>query len=344
MADRLSSTRRRVLKVTGGVGATGLAGCLGSITGDGETPLRVYDQEAGDDRDPEPYREALTRFEDEHDTTVEVIGQDGDNVVEKYRVEYNNDVETADVVAGWITKELKKAQRDGILERPELPELFENIPDRFHEDVLIRHAGVHVPAYNPDELEDQGIEPPESYADLQDDRFADQLAVVDPLTYASGEKTVAYIVHDLGYGWDYYRELATNGASITALAQVPEEIMNPDSDIAVGIMGLGRGFPEQQDGEPIQMVIPEEGALGSGHGVTVNPDSSHPELALDFVREVKFDTDVLDVWANRYLPIADTTHELPDDSPLTIQDVDKADLGWMIDNELDIRVEWENVF
>ncbi len=335
-----------------------LAGCAGendgepadetNTSGDAGTPtnsdgatLRVFDQEANF---ADPYEEAVSRFEENHDVTVEVVGGLGANVVDKYLVEKSNDMPTADVLAGWIPQKLLSAQLDGKLAQPELPTLADRIPQRFRDPLLVRHVAAIVPAYNPDKLQAAGIEPPESYAALTDERFAGRIEVVDPVNVSSAMKVVAYVANNIG-GWEYWESLHENGAKVVSgYPQVPKDVISSGTDTSVGILGLGLGLPAEKDGEPIKNVIPTEGAVGSSHAIAINPDSPNPELTRRFIEEVKFDEDVLDFWTNKYLPVTLDGHELPDDSPLSLEDIRLADWNWMIEHELDLKVRWQNIF
>lgn len=352
-----SQTRRRFLTTAGATGVVALAGCTGSQGGAGsetptgattgtatpesETTLRVYDQEAGF---VDPYEDAVAAFEERHDVSVEVVGGLGANIVDKYLVERRNDIETADLLAGWIPQDLLKAQSDDQLARPDLPELSERIPGRFYDPLLVRHVAAIVPAYNPEKLDAAGVEPPSSYAALTDDRFEDRVEVVDPVQVGSAMKVVGYVVNNIG-GWDYWRTLEEHGATVASgYPQVPKDVIAPDTGISVGILGLGLGLPAEKAGKPIENVIPEGGAIGSSHAVSVNPDSPHPELTRKFIREVKFDDAVLSFWTDKYLPVTLSGHELPDDSPLSLEDIRLVDWRWMIEHQLDLKVKWQNIF
>lgn len=353
-------SRRKFLTTAGLTSAALLAGCTGgsgkekdSETGttadhttqtassDDTTTLRVFDQEAGF---VGPYKDAVSRFEEKHDVNVEIVGGLGTSIVDKYLVEKRNDIATADVLAGWIPQNLLKAQQDGKLARPELPELADRIPQRFRDPLLVRHVAAIVPAYNPNKLDAAGIEPPKSYGALADDRFSGRTEVVDPVRVGSAMKVVAYIANNLG-GWEYWKSLNENGAKVASgYPQVPKDLISSETDIAVGILGLGLGLPAEKEGKPIENVIPSEGAIGSSHALAVNPDSPNPELTRKFIKEVKFDEKVLEFWTNKYLPVTLDGHELPDDSPLSLADIRLVDWQWMIEHELDLKVKWQNIF
>ncbi|MFB6302586.1 MAG: extracellular solute-binding protein [Haloferacaceae archaeon] len=356
-----SRSRRRFLTSAGLTSAALLAGCAASSGGekatetdtttaghttktasaDDTTTLRVFDQEAGF---VSPYKDAVSRFEEQHDVNIEIVGGLGASIVDKYLVEKRNDIETADVLAGWIPQNLLKAQLDGKLARPEPPELADRIPERFRDPLLVRHVAAIVPAYNPNKLDAAGIEPPKSYAALADDRFSGRVEVVDPVKVGSAMKVVAYIANNLG-GWDYWKSLHENGAKVASgYPQVPKDLISSDTDTAVGILGLGLGLPAEKKGKPIENVIPTEGAIGSSHALAVNPDSPNPELTRQFIKEVKFDEKVLEFWTNKYLPVTLSGHELPDDSPLSLDDIRLVDWKWMIEHELDLKVKWQNIF
>lgn len=358
---RNSQSRRKFLTGAGLTTAAALAGCAGGIgkrkasepdtttpgqptetAGSADTStLRVYDQEAGF---VGPYKDAVSRFEEKYDVNVEVVGGLGASIVDKYLVEKQNDIATADVLAGWIPQNLLKAQLDGKLARPELPELADGIPQRFRDPLLVRHVAAIVPAYNPNKLDAAGIEPPKSYSALADDRFSGRVEVVDPVKVGSAMKVVAYIANNLG-GWDYWKSLHVNGANVVSgYPQVPKDVIGSDTDIAAGILGLGLGLPAEKEGKPIENVIPADGAIGSSHALAVNPDSPNPQLTRQFIREVKFDEKVLEFWTNKYLPVTLDGHELPDDSPLSLGDIRLVDWKWMVEHELDLKVKWQTIF
>jgi iron(III) transport system substrate-binding protein len=130
-----------------------------------------------------------------------------------------------------------------------------------------------------------GVEPPVSWIDLTDPRFAGKVAIPDPGFAGSSLAVLGYFAVTDGYGMDFYRSLADAGA---VQVNAPGEVV---SGVAEGrfLAGITLEFSARSavnNGSPISIVWPSDGAISLYSPIGVTESSDTVGTAEDFVEYV----------------------------------------------------------
>jgi iron(III) transport system substrate-binding protein len=186
---------------------------------------------------------------------------------------------TADVL--WLTDPLSMGQyaADGLL-LAWAPAGLEAVPEEFRTDsswgtrvlTMVAVHGLDVPA-------------PASWEDLTGPAYAAGVAIPDPGFAGSALGALGWFALDPGYGFDFYRRLATNGA-----VQVPSpgEVVTgvAEGRFAAGITLESSARDAIAKGSPIAIARPAPGAIGIYSPIAVVAGGAGEAAARDFVEHV----------------------------------------------------------
>lgn len=299
--------------------------------------LTVYARVTDVTRDVE--RALVSAFEARHKVKVNLVSGDDPDLFAKFVVEKENDLDTADVLAGWNPVGILQLQDRGWLE-PYIPlDLQARIPQRFQDPLVIQHLGLATLAYSPAKLGD--ISPPTSFADLVKPEYRDKVEMVDPIVSSTALKLVGHLALSTPLGWNYWEQMHANGLRLVGQwGQLPEDLVDPNSPVAVVIAGYGLVFPAMQANQPLQVVIPAEGLIAGEYVVAISTSTRHPDLARAFVEEVTFHPDLLQAWAERYLPVTVADFNAPEGTP-PLDTIVLTDWQLIQARELEIKTEWQ---
>jgi iron(III) transport system substrate-binding protein len=299
--------------------------------------LTVYARVTEVSRDVE--MELVKAFEEKHNVQVNLVNGEDPDLFAKFVVEKENGLETADVLAGWNPVGVLELQERGWLEPYVPPALQDWLPQRFRNPLVIRHLGLTTLAYSPDKLGD--TPPPASFADLVKPGYRDKVEMVDPIISTSALKVVGHLAYSTPLGWQYWEQMRANGLRLVGdWGQLPKDLIDPASPVAVVIAGFGRVYPDMKAGQPLEVVIPEEGLIAGEYVVAIATEAKQPELARAFVEEVIFHPKLLKVWADRYLPVTVTDIEAPEGTP-SLDKIVITDWKLLQEKELEIKTQWQ---
>ena len=125
-------------------------------------------------------------------------------------------------------------------------------------------------------------EPPTSWADLTDARFADQVIMPSPLYSGAAALHVGTMTAHESFGWDYYEALADNGAIAgRGNGSVLEAVATGQN--AVGIIVEFMAFNAKAEGSPVDFVFPAEGVTAITEPAAILATANNPEAAEIFV-------------------------------------------------------------
>lgn len=283
----------------------------------------------------------ISAFEAKHRVKVNLVSADDPDLFARFMAEVKNGLPTGEVFAGWNPVGTLELQHQGGLEAYVPPALAARIPERLRSPVVIQHAGLSTLAYNPAKLGD--IPVPTSYADLARPIYKDKLEMTDPIVSSSALKLVGYLAYSTPLGWDYWTQLHANGIRFVGdPSQVLKDIENPAAPAAIGIVGYGRAYPDQQAGKAVKVVIPSEGLIAGEYVVAVATHAAHPDLARAFVDEVTFNPKLLDAWAKQYLPVTVEGVAAPPGTP-PLDKIVITDSKQLQEKELEIRTRWQTI-
>lgn len=278
-------------------------------------------------------------FEKKYSIKVNLVTGNDPDLFAKFVVEKENGLETADVLAGWNPVGTLELQEKGWLEPYIPPALRETIPQRFRDPVVIQHMGLVTLAYSPEKLGD--IPPPTSYADLVKPEYQDKVEMVDPIISSTALKLVAHLAYSTPLGWEYWERMHSNGMRLVGQwDQLPKDVVDPNSPVAVIIAGYGLVYPAMIAGQPLKVISPREGLIAGEYVAAITTEAKHPDLARAFIEEVTFHPDLLQAWADHYLPVTVENFAAPEGTPPFDQVIIT---NWKLiqEKELEIKTQWQ---
>ncbi|WP_435103539.1 ABC transporter substrate-binding protein [Arhodomonas sp. AD133] len=205
-------------------------------------------------------------------------------------------------------------------------------------------------AYNRELFEENGWEPPQSWADLADSRYRDKL-VVPPVnnTYGLHALVMAARINGGGEqnidpGFEAFKErIAPNVLTFEPSAGKMSELFQ-SGEIALSVWGSGRLKALADTGFPGAFAYPEEGAVALMVGACPVSESNVPELSRAFIEHL-LSPEIQQVLAERqgWGP-TNRTAELPPALADSLPYGEKIDqlvtVDWNVINEH--RLEWTN--
>jgi len=243
--------------------------------GDTAETLRVFTSVTQDTVDA-----VVAGYEQSHPgVTVEVFRAPTGELTARIAAEQREGGLTADVL--WLTDPLSMGQyaADGLLLAWD-PEGSAAVPGAFRTDTawgtrvltMVAIHGLDVPA-------------PTSWADLAGPDYAGGVAIPDPGFAGSALGALGWFALADGYGFDYYRDLAANGA-----VQVPSP-GDVVAGVAEGRFRAGMTLESSaasaiEKGSPIAIVRPAPGAIGNYSPIAVVAGGDGESAARDFVEHV----------------------------------------------------------
>ena len=128
----------------------------------------------------------------------------------------------------------------------------------------------------------QGIPPPATWSDLTTPTYRDHVAIPNPGFAASALGLLGYFDTAPGYGLDFYRALADNGA---VQVDSPTDVLTgvAQGTYDAGIILANAAYAAQRDGSPIEVVWPEPGAVAIYAPIAITTRTQAQPLAEAFV-------------------------------------------------------------
>lgn len=210
------------------------------------------------------------------DVTLEVFRAPTGELDARIAAEQREGGVRADVL--WLTDPLSMQQYDqeGLLAPLDLPEASV-VPAQYRTETFV---GTRI--LNMIIVHQAGVEPaPASWSDLTDPAYRDGVAIPDPGFAGSAFGALGYFALADGFGMDYYRALAENGA---VQVQAPGEVI---SGVAEGrfVAGMTLANPARtaaDKGSPIELVVPEPGAIAIYSPIAVLDPAENADAAESF--------------------------------------------------------------
>ena len=197
-------------------------------------------------------------------------------------------------------------------------------------------AGVIV--YNTNEITAE--EAPKTWEDLTDERFKDSVGMADPAVAAPAFPFVAWFFEEQGMdaGKEYFTKLFENGTKVYPKnPNVVEALLS--GEIKVAALQESNAYKMVQDGEPVEIIWPEEGAPASVRYAAISSETDNEEAArafMNFLLEYETQKEMINGGTEGYFTSSVKDVESPDDrdkeAPLLIADPAKA-----TENEAEIK-------
>lgn len=232
------------------------------------------------------------------DIEVEWVRDGTTQLMARLQAELSADVVRPDVLLIADSVTMESLKREGILapylsdERDAYdPAMYD--PDGHYYGTKTITTGI---VYNT-----RAAEQPSRWRDLLEPAYENQVTMPSPLYSGAALIHLAALTEESSLGWDYYRELAANGASaqggnggvLSAVASGTK---------AYGVIVDYLPIREAAKGAPLQFVFPEEGVTAVTEPVAIMNEARHPEAARKFVDFVLSREGQELVLAQGYLP------------------------------------------
>lgn len=172
---------------------------------------------------------------------------------------------------------MQRYAADGLL-REWQPSAIDMIPDVSRSDVFWGTHLLEVVAVHGDDVEPA----PSAWNDLADPAYDGAVAIPDPAFAGSAFGALGYFAMTDGFGLDFYRRLAENGAvQVNAPTEVLTGVAEGRFDVGMTLSFAARDAIES--GAPIKMVRPAPGAIAVYSPIGIVVGSDHAERAEEFV-------------------------------------------------------------
>ncbi|MEJ8572296.1 extracellular solute-binding protein [Microbaculum marinum] len=344
MTDRFA--RRAVLagvaRVTAGVfvGATLLAALPGVADAGKITVYTSYEED-----ELASFLEAMQ--EDLPDVEVDVLRLSTGDLRARMLAEADNPKH--DVIWGWAATSMVDPRIMEMIE-PYTPEGIDKVPARFrdkdgHWFATTGYMGAF--CVNLPEMEKAGLPMPTSWQDLTKPEFEGKLVMPNPASSGTGYLHVASILQMMGEekGWEYLDALDKSMDQYIKSGSKPCNAASA-GEFPIGISFALRAIKNIDEGYPIAMVLPSEGA---GHELEANAlmaSSQNKEDAKKFLDWTlsKSAEEQYNKWKSivtmqgREMPEKFKAAGLPDDISTVLFEMDYA---WAAENRDRILAEWQ---
>lgn len=226
-------------------------------------------------------------FEEETGYDIELVVGNGAEIQSRIESEKSNP--NWDVV--WMDGQASFArwEQDGIFLEDLKLENEKNLND-FGKSLLPENkayypTGAHaagIIVYNTNEISSEDA--PKTWKDLANPKFKDVVGMADPSIAAPAYPFVSWFFEDLGMdgGKEYFSSLFENGAKVYPKnPNIVEALLA--GDLKVAALQESNAYKMAQDGEPIEIVWPEDGAPASVRYAAISKNSNQVEIAKAFI-------------------------------------------------------------
>ena len=247
-----------------------------------ETELTVYT--AIEAEDLERYAAAFNA--ENPDIKINWVRDSTGVVTAKLLAEKNNP--QADVVWGLAASSLLVLKAEGMLE-PYAPAGLDKLDKRYYDgdnppSWVGMDAWVAAICYNTVEGGKLGLTAPKGWMDLTKPEYAGHVIMPNPASSGTGFLDVSGWLQQFGEkeGWDYMDKLHANIQTYTHSGSKPCK-MAAAGETVIGVSFAFRGAKSKNDGAPIDVIIPEEGAGWDMEATAIVAGTDAPEAAKKLV-------------------------------------------------------------
>lgn len=248
-----------------------------TIQTDDEKVLSMYVAYGGPDIIAEEFEKATG-------IKIEYLTMSSGEVVTRLMAEKDNP--QTDIWFGGGSDAFIQAVDEGLLEMYNSPNR-ENVDSAFKDSdgywtgvslVVVGFLG------NADRLADKGLELPQTWAELLDPVYKDELMASNPNTSGTAYTTVSGVLQIMGEeaGWEFLDEMYANIPYLEKSGSAPGKAALA-GEYALGIVPDPHNLPLNNPDAPLLQVFPEDGVLAWPSPVAVVKGAAHPNNARIFV-------------------------------------------------------------
>lgn len=248
-----------------------------TIQPDDEMVLSMYVAYGGPDIIAEEFEKATG-------IKVEYLTMSSGEVITRLMAEKDNP--QTDIWFGGGSDAFIQAVDEGLLEMYDSPNR-ENVDPAFKDSdgywtgvslVVVGFLG------NADRLADKGLELPQTWAELVDPVYKDELMASNPNTSGTAYTTVSGVLQIMGEeeGWKFLDEMYANIPYLEKSGSAPGKAALA-GEYALGIVPDPHNLPLNNPDAPLLQVFPEDGVLAWPSPVAVVKGAAHPNNAKIFI-------------------------------------------------------------
>lgn len=272
--------RRQFLRLTGGslLGAAALSSSLGQFAFGQNGEVAIVSHNDPGNMDP-----WVQLFQETTDLSASVINLSSGPALRRIRSENEGGNLTLDAWWGAEAVHSIIAEKEGLLTKVET-ENAEVIPDKYKSDDNFWFGysfWANNNAINENRMEDQGLDMPQSWLDLEDPQYQNEIAAPDPNQSGTGFLMLASWVQM--FGWDrafqFVENLDKNVLKYTESGSTPARSA-ANGEVAIGLTWDEIVMRLIDDGFPLRWWVPEEGFAYSLDTVQALKGAPHPDNAI----------------------------------------------------------------
>lgn len=286
-------SRRGFLRLAGAASLLGLAGCSGgsgsdSKADDSKSAAKELKSTSGKTLKVlctnESYKKLFDKFTSEVGAPVEYVSMSSGEVLSKLKAEGGKPA--ADLWFGGGIDSFMSAADSGLLEKVDFDRASEFAKGFKSDENYWFSKGATVVGFivNNDILQEVGANKPESWADLTQPVFKDEIMMSSPAVSGTNYAAVAAILQTMGEdeGWDYLAKLNENIPFYTKRGSDPSTRVAA-GEAAVGITYIDKTLDDILADGTLELVYPKEGMPYIPDGVAAFANADDVEDAKLFI-------------------------------------------------------------
>ena len=257
-----------------------------------------------------------------------------------------------DVIWGWAVTAMIDPRISDMLE-PYAPANLDRVPERFRDAdgkwfAVTGYMGAF--CVNNEVMSSKNLPMPTSWADLLDPVYEGEIVMPNPASSGTGYLQIASLLQMMGEeeGWEFLRALDNNMAQYIKSGSRPCNVAS-QGEYAIGASFALRAIKNIDEGYPITMVIPSEGAGNELEANALMATSQNKEAAKRFLDWTLSDTAVNEYYqwkeivtvTGGSMPQHFLDAGLPEDIGSVMWDMDFA---WSAANRDRVLEQWQAEF
>lgn len=255
---------------------------------------------------------------------VEIMRLPGEKIAAKLEAEFSGAGLEGDIAYVTPAYTVQRLAEEGAF-APFYPENIDDVDDNYKDPEGKWVSTGYVPsvaiAYNT-ELVSQD-DAPTSWKDLTDEKWKNKIALGDPASLTVATQAAASWIQN--FGEDYVENLGKNNPVIlSSFGDTEAAILSGSSP--VGTVTDFRTYADMAEDRPIELVLPEEGAVATPGAMGINVDAKHPNAARLFANFLYSDAAMEQYASNFTYPVRPgfAGEGMPDLKDVTLLDTDDS--------------------
>lgn len=232
----------------------------------------------------ESYIPLFEKFTEETGAEVEFLSMSSGEVISRVKAEGGEPM--ADLWFGGGIDAFMQAKEDGLLESHISPN-SETVPSQYQdEEGYWTSKGLTVVGFlvNPTLLDELGIEAPQSWADLADPKYKDEIIMSNPAISGTNYAVVKGLMDLFGEeeAWDYFEQLNNNIPFYGKRGGDPQEKVVSE-EFAIGIVPASKTTFDIAEENGLELIWPEDGIPWVPEGVAIFKNAQGADIAKAFI-------------------------------------------------------------